>query len=201
MCQGQSYRFLSGCDILKGIKTRGLNCVTEYFKPTWMVESIYQLKPEQLQKRHIKGVITDLDNTLIAWNEPDASEEMADWLQMMAQAEIPVVIVSNNSKKRVERVAADYGIRYQAMAKKPLRHGMRQALKKLALPKEEVVVVGDQLLTDIFTANRLGLQSVLVKPIVSSDGKVTQFNRRIEQAIFKRVLKRNPELKWGKMID
>lgn len=172
-----------------------------YFKPTWMVESVYQLTPEQLKKRHISGIITDLDNTLIAWDSLDGTPEMAKWLQTMTDADIPVVIVSNNSKKRVQRVADNFGIHYLAVAKKPSRRGMRKALEILKMPKDDVVMVGDQLLTDIFGANRLGLRSILVKPIVQSDGIITTFNRNIELKIYKRVRRRNPKLKWRKMID
>ena len=50
------------------------------YKPTWMVSSIYQITPEQLKKLGIKAVLTDLDNTLIAWNNPDGTPELRAWL-------------------------------------------------------------------------------------------------------------------------
>ena len=60
------------------------------FKPTWMVDAIYQITPHQLKKQGIKAVLTDLDNTLIAWNDPDGSEELKNWLLEMKNAGIPV---------------------------------------------------------------------------------------------------------------
>ncbi|MDN6385682.1 MAG: HAD hydrolase family protein, partial [Alkalibacterium sp.] len=75
------------------------------FKPTWMVESIYQITPEQLKSKNIKAVLTDLDNTLIAWNNPEATEETIEWIKTMKQNDIKVVILSNNSRKRVKKVA------------------------------------------------------------------------------------------------
>lgn len=172
-----------------------------YFKPTWMVESIYQLTPEQLRKRGVQGIVTDLDNTLIAWDNLDGTPEMAAWVATMNQANFPIIIVSNNSKKRVERVANNYNIKYFSMAQKPSRRGLRKAIRLLNVPEKNVVMIGDQLMTDVLAANRLGIRSILVKPIITSDGTLTQINRRIEQVIFKRVLIKNPELKWRKIIE
>ena len=64
------------------------------FQPTWQVESIYDLPPEELRKKGIKVVLTDLDNTLIAWNNPDGTPQLREWLQKMEEAKIPVVVVS-----------------------------------------------------------------------------------------------------------
>ena len=50
------------------------------YKPTWMIDAIYKITPAQLKKLGIKAVLTDLDNTLIAWNNPDGTEELKTWL-------------------------------------------------------------------------------------------------------------------------
>ena len=76
----------------------------KWFKPTWMVESIYSITPEQLEKNNIKAVLTDLDNTLIAWNDPKASDDAVQWIDRMNLAKVPVVILSNNSDARVKEV-------------------------------------------------------------------------------------------------
>lgn len=172
----------------------------DYFTPTWMIERIYQLTPEQLAKHNIKGIIADLDNTLIAWNNPDGTPELRSWLKMMDEAGIPVVILSNNNYKRVKRVADQLGIQFSSAAKKPSRKGFRRAIDKLGLSKDEVVIVGDQLLTDVFGGNRLGIRSILVMPLVESDMVWTLLNRKIEKYIFKKLQKAHPELKWRNNI-
>ncbi len=53
------------------------------YKPTWMIDAIYKITPAQLKKLGIKAVLTDLDNTLIAWNNPDGTEELKTWLLEM----------------------------------------------------------------------------------------------------------------------
>lgn len=181
-------------------KMREAGMKKDYFTPTWMIERIYQLTPEQLAKHNVKGIIADLDNTLIAWNNPDGTPELRSWLKMMDEAGIPVVILSNNNYKRVKRVADQLGIQFSSAAKKPSRKGFRRAIDKLGLSNDEVVIVGDQLLTDVFGGNRLGIRSILVMPLVESDMVWTLLNRKIEKYIFKKLQKAHPELKWRNNI-
>lgn len=173
----------------------------KWFKPTWMVESIYSITPAQLEKNNIKAILTDLDNTLIAWNNPEATEESILWIEMMKKAGIPVMILSNNSDKRVKVVADHLGLEYISRGMKPSRRGMRQAQKKLGLPKEQILMVGDQIMTDILASNRFGVRNVLVKPILASDAWNTKFNRFIELKVMNALIKSDPNMKWGDSLD
>ena len=173
----------------------------KWFKPTWMVESIYTITPAQLEKNNIKAVVTDLDNTLIAWNHPEATEESILWIKEMKQAGIPVVLLSNNSEERVKVVADILELDYIPRGLKPSRRGLRKAQDILGLPKEEIVMVGDQVMTDVLSANRFGVKSVLVKPILASDALNTKFNRFIELKVMNGLIKSNPEMKWGDSLD
>ena len=92
-----------------------------YFKPTWMVESIYSITPEQLRQNDIHAVLTDLDNTLIAWNHPEATEESIRWIERMKEAGIPVVILSNNNGDRIKKVAEILDLDYVPRTLKPTR--------------------------------------------------------------------------------
>lgn len=166
------------------------------FKPTWMVDAIYQITPQQLKDQGIKAVLTDLDNTLIAWNNPHGTEELRAWLQQMAQAEIPVVVVSNNNAQRVEKALAQLDLTYIARALKPFPRGINQAVARLQLDKESVVMVGDQIMTDIRAANAAGVRSILVRPVVASDGWNTRINRFFEGHIMAHLTKIHPEMIW-----
>lgn len=119
------------------------------YKPTWMVDAIYKITPAQLKNLGIKAVLTDLDNTLIAWNNPDGTEELLDWILEMRNAGIPVVVVSNNSSERVARAIDKFELTYVARALKPLAVGMNRAKKMLNLSDDEIVMIGDQIMTDI----------------------------------------------------
>ncbi|WP_430612242.1 YqeG family HAD IIIA-type phosphatase [Enterococcus sp. DIV0876] len=166
------------------------------YKPTWMVDAIYKITPLQLKKHGIKGVLTDLDNTLIAWNNPDGTQELKSWLLEMKNAGIPVVVVSNNNNERVARAVAPFELQYVHRALKPFSRGIKQGYQMLGLKKEDVVMIGDQIMTDVKAANGAGVRSILVKPVISTDSWKTQINRAAERKIMNYLLKHNPELKW-----
>ncbi|MGX7328179.1 YqeG family HAD IIIA-type phosphatase [Enterococcus bulliens] len=166
------------------------------FKPTWMVDAIYKITPEQLQTHGIKAVLTDLDNTLIAWNNPEGTIELQQWLLTLKQAGIPVIVVSNNNEERVRYAVERFDIDFVARALKPLGKGIREGVRRLGLSKDEVVMVGDQIMTDVRAANRVGVRSILVKPIIDTDSWKTQFNRVCERKIMHYLQKKNPEMVW-----
>lgn len=166
------------------------------FKPTWMVDAIYQITPEQLAKHGIKGVLTDLDNTLIAWNNPDGTDELKNWLKNLQEAGIPVIVISNNNHHRVRLAVDKFEVDFVARALKPLGKGIREGVHRLDLSKDEVVMVGDQIMTDIRAAHRVGIRSILVKPIVQTDSWKTQFNRFCERRIMSYLQKKNPDMIW-----
>jgi predicted HAD superfamily phosphohydrolase YqeG len=55
----------------------------EIFKPTWMVNTIYSVSPAQLKEQGVRAVFSDLDNTLIAWNNPDGTPELKEWMDAL----------------------------------------------------------------------------------------------------------------------
>lgn len=166
------------------------------FKPTWMVTNIYDLTPADLKAQGIRTVLTDLDNTLIAWNNPDGTPELRHWLNLLEMAGIQVVVVSNNSRARVDRAVAPFHLAYIHRALKPLSFGLRRALRRWHLRKDEVVMVGDQLLTDVWAAHNCGVRSVLVKPLLKSDAWITKPNRFLEKIVMWRLRHVYPELTW-----
>ncbi|RHW38617.1 YqeG family HAD IIIA-type phosphatase [Lysinibacillus yapensis] len=166
-----------------------------FLLPKEFVTSVFEITPEKLMELGIKGIITDLDNTLIEWDRPDATNEIILWLQLMQEAGIRVIIASNNNQERVKHFAEPLGIPFIARARKPLGAAYYAAMKELRLNSSEVVMVGDQLLTDIMGANRLKLYTILVRPVAESDGFVTRFNRFVERRVFN-LLKRKGIKTW-----
>ena len=166
------------------------------YKPTWMIDAIYKNTPAQLKKLGIKAVLTDLDNTLIAWNNPDGTEELKTWLLEMKNAGITVLVVSNNKDSRIKRVVEKFDLDYVARALKPTARGFKLAEKKLGLKPSEMLMVGDQIMTDIRGANAAGIRNVLVQPIVDTDGWNTRINRFFERKIMKYLSKKHPEMTW-----
>jgi HAD superfamily phosphatase (TIGR01668 family) len=165
------------------------------FIPSQFVKKVSDIKPETLLEKNIKGIITDLDNTLVEWDRPEATPLLIEWLKSMKDAGIQVVIVSNNSEMRVKSFADPLEIPFIYQARKPMGRAFRKALKIMEVKKENVVVIGDQMLTDIFGGNLNKLHTILVLPVAKSDGFFTRINRVVERRIMKR-LKEKGQLMW-----
>lgn len=165
------------------------------FLPDEYVKDVFQISPEALIEKGIKGIITDLDNTLVEWDRPEATPEIMKWVRMMQEAGLQVAILSNNNQSRVESFCGPLGTKFICEARKPLARNFKKALAMMGLKKEEVVMVGDQLMTDVLGGNRFGLHTILVVPVANSDGFVTKFNRMIERRIMAK-LKSRGLIKW-----
>lgn len=169
------------------------------FLPSEFVKSVFDITPERLLEKGIRGIITDLDNTLVEWDRPDATPKLVNWLKSMKDAGIQVTIVSNNSELRVKSFADPLGIPFIYKARKPMGKAFIKALNTMDVKREEVVVIGDQLLTDVVGGNRIKLHTILVLPVAKSDGFFTRFNRLVERRIFK-ALKRKGFVTWEEEV-
>ena len=166
-----------------------------YLIPSEFVRSVFHITPELLVQKGIKAIITDLDNTLVEWDRPDATPKLIEWFASIKAAGIQVTIVSNNNELRVKSFADPLGIPFIFKARKPLGKAFLKALSIMSVKREEVVVIGDQLLTDVFGGNRLKLHTILVIPVAKSDGFVTKFNRIVERRIFS-YLDKKGQVTW-----
>ncbi|MDC3413314.1 YqeG family HAD IIIA-type phosphatase [Aquibacillus sp. 3ASR75-11] len=151
------------------------------FLPNEHVKSVLDIKPDQLKEQGVKGIITDLDNTLVPWDVRDAPPVIVEWFKIMKKNEIKVTIISNNKEDRVKLFSNPLETPYVYNARKPLGHAFRKAVEEMKLSRDEIVVVGDQLLTDVLGGNLAGFYTILVVPIVQTDGKITRMNRKIER--------------------
>jgi hypothetical protein len=150
--------------------------------PKLQVNSIYDIDLNGIWQSGIRGIITDLDNTLVGAKDPSATPELLDWLKLVQEAGFKVVIVSNNHRIRVETFAQPLAIPFIFRAKKPTRSPFLRALKLMGLTPRQTMVIGDQMLTDVLGGNRMGLYTVLVQPISRKDESfVTRINRKVEK--------------------
>ena len=159
------------------------------------VKSIFDVSASMLTERGIKGVITDLDNTLVEWDRPNATPKLIEWFKEMKNHGITITIVSNNNEQRVKDFSDPLLIPFIHEARKPLIRAFSRALKEMNLNKDEVVVIGDQLLTDVFGGNRSGLHTILVVPVSQTDGFFTRINRQIERRLLT-WMKRRGMIDW-----
>lgn len=155
----------------------------KHFLPDQHVKNIFEITPEDLKTKGIKAIITDLDNTLVEWDRPQATPKLVSWFEEMRKNNIKVTIVSNNNENRVKAFSDPLNIPFIFEARKPLLRAFYKALEQMKVQKNETVVIGDQLLTDVLGGNRGGFHTILVVPVAKTDGFITKFNRRVERII------------------
>ncbi len=128
-------------------------------------DCILKLTPEILRDYQLRGLVLDVDDTLVSSRARDVSPQLQTWLKTIRPV-AQVFLVSNNiSRTRIRRIANDLDLPYVFGARKPSRRKLRQVLSEMDLPVEQVAIVGDRLFTDVLVGNRLGLFTILVEPI------------------------------------
>jgi|GEM_PF-56229 HAD superfamily (subfamily IIIA) phosphatase, TIGR01668 len=167
-----------------------------HFLPEARVDSIYDIDLAELKAKGIRGIITDLDNTLVGAKDKLATPALVNWLERVKAEGFQIVVVSNNTRARVSAFAEPLRLGFIYSARKPRSKAFKRALEIMNLQPREAVVVGDQLLTDMFGGNRLGIHTILVRPVSIGDENIfTRFNRRIEKWVISR-LKRKGIIPW-----
>ncbi len=154
-----------------------------YLCPRQFVEDIHQIDLAELKKAGVKGIITDLDNTLVPWNDSAVYPEVVEWIDELKKSGFQVCIVSNNHSRRGEELSEAFDVPAIWRAVKPRRWAFRKAIAMMDLKPEQVAVVGDQVFTDILGGNRLGLYTILVQPINKREFIGTKFMRQLEKAV------------------
>jgi len=152
-------------------------------RPASLVQTIYDIDPRALASRGIRGVILDLDNTIVPWGNWQAAPELSVWIATARGAELRLCIVSNNAGPRVRHLAESLGLPAVTGALKPGPAALRRALAMMGTTPATTALVGDQLFTDILGGNRLGLHTILVRPQSRREFPLTRLVRFAEHLI------------------
>lgn len=164
--------------------------------PTYYYKSIYEVPYAKLYAEGIRLILTDLDNTLISYKETKPSEELIQWYNEMKNIGFELIIVSNSRKDRVMNFSNELNCKYVKFSTKPLKRGMKKALKisSRVYKPSEVLFLGDQIMTDVFGANRMKFTPVLIEAVdKKTDTFFTRTNRKIESFCLKKIEKKFPK--------
>jgi HAD superfamily phosphatase (TIGR01668 family) len=155
-----------------------------YFRPDRHYDRIASVDLHALHADGIRGLILDLDNTLVPWRSAEIPEDVAGWAHAATGMGFQLCIASNTRRYgRLSKVAEALGATYVTNVSKPRRGGFRRAAQQMGLQLDLVAVVGDQLLTDILAAKRLGVHAILVDRLAAHEFVITKFNRLVENLI------------------
>jgi HAD superfamily phosphatase (TIGR01668 family) len=130
--------------------------------------SVLHLKPEILRQYDLRGLILDVDETLVPLQATEASAELRQWVAEVRQVAKLALLSNNLSANRIARIAQSLDLPYFYGAGKPSRRKLKQAVEQLQIPVERIAMVGDRLFTDVLAGNRLGMFTILVEPIPDS---------------------------------
>ena len=136
-----------------------------------------EITPEILKQYGIKGIMTDLDDTLVEHNYPTPKDDVLKWLNSIEAAGIPICIVSNNRRRRVLSFVKNLNIGIFHNSMKPSPRPLYRAMAVMNIAPDEAVFIGDQLFTDIQGANNAGIKSFLVDPIGDKATLFIKFKR------------------------
>ncbi len=168
------------------------------FKPTIYKKNIYEIDYNQLKKEGIRVLIFDLDNTLALIDEELCPARSRKLIQNLKK-EFTIYIISNNEEWRIKPYTDELQIKGIAKAKKPLTVGLRKIAKE-GHKKEEMIMIGDQIVTDVLSGNLFSIKTIWTDPLGKKDLKITKFNRFLENKILN-YYKKKKILERGKYYE
>ena len=136
----------------------------ETFYPDTWVDSTYQIDFDELYKKGYRGLIFDIDNTLVPHGEP-ADERAKALFAHLKELGFSCCLLSNNQLERVQMFNRDVQVHYIEDAHKPSRKNYLKAMELMGTDLSDTVFIGDQLFTDVYGGKRTGMANILVKPI------------------------------------
>lgn len=150
--------------------------------PDNYVKSVYDIDFNKIKKLGFTSVIFDIDNTLVE-HGAKANEKAIQLFSDLKKIGFNTCLISNNYKERVDIFNEDIHSLYICEAKKPSKKGFNKALNLLNTSASDVVFIGDQIFTDILGAKRVGIYSILSKPIHKDFEPFIIFKRKLEKII------------------
>lgn len=170
------------------------------FVPDKYQKSIYTINYKKLKREGIKCILFDLDNTLVptSINKPD--KKLINQINDIKSLGFKVIIMSNCPKQRLSPFQKTLMVDCAAFALKPKKDKYEKILKMYDFKEKEVCSIGDQIVTDVFGANRMGITSIYVNPMGTKDFFATAINRFLERKILKKLEKKDILIK-GKYYD
>ena len=158
--------------------------------PDYYAKSIFDVPMSFYKEQGITHVISDLDNTLDAFDVLLPSKRVVELAKKFSDNGIALIIITNNTEKRVKDYATTLNVADLYSARKPFPKKIIRFLNENEIDRSKLLLVGDQLMTDVKCAKKGNFKVMLTEPIVKKDQWTTKFNRLFDRPIRKRYLKR-----------
>lgn len=152
--------------------------------PYEYAESVFSIDYNKLYNKGYRGIIFDIDNTLVHHGE-DSTEEIDELFKIIQNIGLKTFLLTDNSEERTKRFLKNIDSLYISDAKKPKVSNYLKAVEMMNVKKEETLFIGDQIFRDIYGANRSGIDNILVEYLRYSDETKTGIRRNIEKIILR----------------
>ncbi len=155
-----------------------------HFCPVRFARELIDVEPEHLASEGKRLVLLDADNTILLWRSEDIPASSRAWIEQAKSVGLNLCIISNTrNKERLNRLSNELAIPFAEGKFKPSKEMYAWALKHFNVTSEETVMIGDQIFTDIFGANRSGIEAILLRPMGSKEFAGTKINRTLEKLV------------------
>lgn len=160
------------------------------FFPKAYYDSIFDIQVDDLKKEGIKGIIFDIDNTLVPYDQEEPHEKIISFFEKLKVEGFKIALVSNNTQDRVVKFNEKLKVFAIHKSNKPFTKSFKRALRLMACTKEEAVIIGDQIFTDVYGGNQAGIKTILVVPVSDKDEWITKIKRGLEKRVIQLYEKR-----------
>ncbi len=159
--------------------------------PDLICDTVYRIPFSEYYEKGIRAIAFDIDNTLASYDTAEPDERLRAFLFSLRDMGFSIAFVSNNTASRVNRFNAPLGFLALPDSHKPLTKGLKQVMDSFGIAKKELLMVGDQLLTDCLCARLAGVSVVTVPPIQPVENRFFRFKRRIEKPFIRAYYKKH----------
>lgn len=162
-------------------------------------KSIFEVDVEFFKYHNVKTLLLDLDNTLDSYRLYTPTDRAREFINTLIENGITPFIISNNKGKRVSSYANALGIEFMCSSGKPFAFKIKKLIKERNWNVDELMMVGDQMLTDAGMANKANIRMILTDKIVKEDQWTTHFNRLFDRPMRKHAAKKGQLKDWREL--
>ena len=154
--------------------------------PDYYYESVFLIPYEDLWEKNIRGLIFDLDNTLTPFHEKLPPAKIVALMKRLEKMGFQVCLLTNNTPARLKGFNEGMKLKGIANGLKPFTRGIKRAMKLMGTTHSQTVIIGDQLLSDVWAGKNAGIGTIMVKPITEKDFFFVRMKRVIERFMLRR---------------
>lgn len=167
--------------------------MARFLSPDYMFATYRDITPEFLGSIGIKALLIDIDNTLAPYEQDEPDESILLWFDALRKNGIRAALISNNGSERVELFNRKIGVPAFFKSGKPFSKNLYRAMDIMESDISNTAMLGDQLLTDAYAGNRIGLKTIVVPPIKDRTSAFFRFKRWLEVGTVRKFYKTHGE--------